>query len=75
MRRKASAGFGLCVERVPVAYHRLLLGVKNISHLLQHLDLILDPPEFLGPRLRHALIIIFNIILVDYRLCLCLSLL
>jgi hypothetical protein len=53
----------------------LLLGTKNIGHLLQHLDPILDPLEFLGSRLHHALIIIIIvIILVNYCLCLCLCL-
>jgi hypothetical protein len=50
------------------------LGAKTVGHLLQHLDLIFDPPEFLGPCLRHALIIIINIILVDDYLRLRLSL-
>jgi hypothetical protein len=53
MRWKASAGFGLRMERVPLAYHRLLISVSAFSRIMMILlsnsmlrytkDYIIDP--------------------------------
>jgi hypothetical protein len=42
MRRKPSAGFGLCVDRVPVAYHQGICGGTALSSALH--GLVCAPP-------------------------------